>query len=834
MRMTDIEKKEIGKRGFSRRSFIKGALIVGAAGALTGCSAQSGSLGEDSAAEVPETKIYSGACRAQCLNGCYLNVHVRDGKVVRTTAGDFPEPEYNRICPKGLSHVERIYSSERLQYPMRRVGERGEGKFERISWDEAIGEIAEKWKGYVDEFGPTSIVYFMGSGNTGVCACGQEVASAQHRLREATGAAKVSTDRDAAMGYIFGKMLGGSGNWVWANEATDMINANVIVQWGSNTAVSNKQTTHFIFDAKEKGAKIVDIDINYNTNAAKSDWFVPVKPSTDAALALGAIHEVLEQGWEDIDFLRKSTEAPFLIKEDGGYLRMSDLGVPATEGPINPQTKQPTIIDPYVVWDEDSQQALPAAQATKPALTDAPEIKGFKCMTVYEGIKERAKDWTPEKASEVCGVSVEDIKELARMYAQDGPITTFIQYGVNHYNNGPYSYSSIVSLILLTGNAGKAGAGIGAPQLFNGRSNMAGIIMAPGVDGTRPRGTGPQLNWYAIPDIVETQQLNGKPYPLKSIWCAVTNPVVSQTEHKRTVKMFKDIEFVVVQEMAMTETAKYADILLPACHWFEYTDVRTRSTSTPFLIWNDKAVEPLYESKSDFHIFKMIADAMGVENWFPWEEPEDFLKVYLDSDGLKALGVTYDSLKENKVMRAIPKEGAVYAEGGKFPSESTRARFYTANPVPQYNIGQEFDPSKEKWALYWEPSLEADPALPIHEKYPFSCCSDHMRTRTHGQWWDAHSMKEYEPYPTVRMNPDDAKELGIEDGDKVRVYNDRGTVTLIATLHAGQMPKTVGCNRSWQASEFIDGHLCDLSFAKYNQGCANQAYNDVAVAIEKL
>lgn len=178
---------------FSRRNFIKGAAALTATGALVGCAPAKETLAEtgEETVEVPETKIYSGACRAQCGQGCYLNVHVRDGRVVRTTAGHFDDgPEFDRICPKGLVQPARVYSAERLQYPMRRVGERGSGEFERISWDEAIAEIAEKWKGYTEEFGPKSIAMFLGSGNTGTLGGGAPEGSIMARLLNVMGASR--------------------------------------------------------------------------------------------------------------------------------------------------------------------------------------------------------------------------------------------------------------------------------------------------------------------------------------------------------------------------------------------------------------------------------------------------------------------------------------------------------------------------------------------------------------------------------------------------------------------------------------------------------------------
>lgn len=190
---------EQATHGFTRRSFIKGAAALTAAGALVGCSPQTQNLekAEPAADYVPD-EIFSGACRGQCLSGCFLNVHVRDGQVVRTTARDFPDTRYNRICPKGVTQVARVYSAERIQYPMRRVGERGSGEFERISWDEAIQEIADKWKGYAEDYAPDAVAFFIGSGNCAICGGGTAPGSAMSRLREVIGAAKITPDRDMA------------------------------------------------------------------------------------------------------------------------------------------------------------------------------------------------------------------------------------------------------------------------------------------------------------------------------------------------------------------------------------------------------------------------------------------------------------------------------------------------------------------------------------------------------------------------------------------------------------------------------------------------------------
>lgn len=820
--------------GFTRRSFIKGAAALTATGALVGCSPQTQNLDKaEPKKDVPKAEIFAGSCRGQCLSGCFLDVHVRDGQVVRTTARDFPDTRYNRICPKGLTHVARIYSADRLQYPMRRIGERGAGEFERISWDEAIQEITDKWKQYGEEYGPDSVAFFIGSGNCAICGGGTAPGSAMQRLREVLGAAKISPDRDLAS---VERSMGILGNTPWSsgNEQTDFENAKTFVNWGSNPAVSQVQSMHFILEAKDKGARLIDIDIAYNAVAAKADWFVPVNPSSDGALALGMLCEIFDQNWQDLEFMRNHTEAPFLIKEDGKFLRMSDLGVEPQEGDVDPQTGKPTVVDPIVVWDEEAGAAAAVEQAKKPALEQVPAIEGATYKTVYDVIKEQLSGWSVERASEATGVPIADIKELARVYAQDGPVYTYSMYGCNHYNNAPYNYGPIYSLVLATGNVGKSGAGAGLCIGGGGNvANIAGTLSPKDAEDNPVQGGGRTVNWNQLASVLETQTLASKPYTMKSLYVACSNPVVCQTEHNETVRAFKDVEFLVVQDMVLTETAKYADILLPACHWFETTELRVMSTNVPYLIWQDKVMEPLYESKPDFEIYKLLAEGMGFGEFFDME-PEDYIRLWLDSEGAKSLGITFEKLKEEKAARFLPGETFVSFDGGNFTTKSKRARFYQEAVVPSYNVGQEIDESKDRTFLYWEPSFEADLKSPARESFPFSVCSDHLRTRTHVQWWDVGYMKEYEPYPIVRLNPDDAKELGIEEGDTVKLSNNRGFVTMLATINAGQRPKTVSCPRSFQEGEFIDGHFASISFNDYNQCIANQAYNDVVVAIEKV
>lgn len=820
---------ETTTRGFTRRNFIKGAALLTAAGTLAGCAPQTSGVEETTATEVQPDEIYSGACRGNCAGGCFLNVHVRNGQVVRTTARDMPDTRYNRICTRGLSHVGRIYSSERLQYPMKRVGERGEGKFERISWDEAIDEIASKWKGYSDEFGPESMAVFSGSGNYAICS-GVGAMGMVTRFVNVVGASTIPLNVDAAHGMAFGHIMG-AGPYGTNNEPADYENANVFICWGANPSISQPQVMHFILDARDKGAKYVVIDEIFNANAAMADWFVPVKASTDGALAMGALHEVIEQGWIDEEFAKSATEAPLLVKEDGAYLHMSDLGVEPTEGDVNPKTGEPTVIDPYVVWDEDAGEAVALTESTNPKLREVGEVNGIKVRTVMEIVEEAVADYTPDAASELCGVPADDIRELARTYAQDGPVTTYAMFGDDHYINGHYNYWPIYALAGLTGNVCKEGAGLGFSELTQTSIINPAVVAPTDSSGNPCQGAGRSLLVNQVQEILDTGEFAGEPLTLKGVYVTNTNPLATMANHEYTVNWFKQVEFVVVADMNMTETAKYADILLPVAHWFEQTDMYSSYGTAPFFLWQEKAIEPSFESKPDFEIYKLLAEKMGYGEYMNLD-PEGFIAEWLDSDAARELGVTFDAIKENKAVRVLPGEHYVAFADKVFGTPTARFSLYRDTMVPAYNIGQDIDMSKEL-TLYWEPAKYAGENSESRKKYPYHMLSEHMRTRTHTQWWEVGYMDEYEPDPIVRINPDDAKELGLAEGDEVRLYNDLGSVTMKCVVNAGLPRGTVSSGRSFQAGEFIDGHFASLPSNEFNQVCANQAFNDVAVAIEK-
>ncbi|NMA70195.1 MAG: molybdopterin-dependent oxidoreductase, partial [Desulfitobacterium sp.] len=285
-----------------------------------------------------EVKLFSSACRSNCFQSCRLYAHVQDGKLVRITPAPWPEEDYTGCCLKGLSLIRRTYSPTRIKYPMRRVGERGEDKWERISWDEAITEIGEKFMEIQEKYGPQALVFDVGSGNYGlVHGCLGLV----HRLMNSIGCTKLNVCYDQATGYGADRVVGG-GIWLWGNEPLTMLDAKNLMVWGSNPVYSQPQNWRIAKKAQKGGTKIITIDPIFSATANESDEYIPIVPGSDLMLVLAMIREIINENLINLEFVKKRTTAPFLVRKDNGQLlRKSDF---------NPEL--PAEEDDYYVWDK--------------------------------------------------------------------------------------------------------------------------------------------------------------------------------------------------------------------------------------------------------------------------------------------------------------------------------------------------------------------------------------------------------------------------------------------------------------------------------------------------
>lgn len=809
----------------SRRTFLKGSA---ATAAFTGIAMSNPgekilyALAENNpeeAAKAVGEELFNGVCRPNCGGACRMNVHVRDGRVVKTSMKPMPDPRYNRICLRGLSNVQRINNPKRIKYPMKRVGERGEDKWKRISWDEAIKTIVDNMNRISDKYGKQANSFISCSGSYATLS--SPFSGTLTRLKNVMEATFISISLDTAYFSGMGRVIGGT-LFVQGNEPADYANAKNVIVWAASITEAQIHNWHFIADAMDKGAKLIVIDPFYSPTAAKSDEWLSVRPGSDPALALAMMNVIIKEDLTDKDFMRDHTVAPFLVRADNKlFLRQSDLtGQEVAEGAE----------DQYLVWDNDSNQVLPVDQATDPAFEGTFEVNGVSVTTSFTLLKEAVDLFPPEEAAKITDIKPEVIRKLARMYA-DGPTTIVPGFGTDRYDNGQLHGHALAALASITGNIGKSGASAGLFIPYNPFTTIFNFLEFAMPDMKM----GPTISVIKLGEIMKTGKFMDKPFPIKSLFVHVGNPVNTMAQQREWLdNIIPKMEFIAIADMEMNDTARYADIVLPVAHWFEQEDMIFTGNTTQ-LQWQDKAVEKAFESKTDSEIARLLAPGLGVDEYFK-ESDEEFLRLLLDSDACRALGITFDRLKKEKALRAMPgspEDPFIYGKGGNFPTPSGRAEFYVEDPQPYVNFGQEFDPEGERLPTF-RPPIEAWPENPLYEKYPLVTITTRERWRVHSQWAKTPWLRELDPEPTVKINPIDAKERGIKNGDIVEVYNDRGHVILKAVLSEAIRPGMLNVARGWEMDQHIAGSCQELTAYHFNPVTVNQSYYDVLAEVRKV
>ncbi len=827
--------------GITRRSFLKTTAAV-AAGAtatmsLAACASapESVDVSREFVAGQPENageQIFRGVCRPNCFGFCHLNVHVRDGKVVKTSRAPYNEECYSRICQRGLSHVHRIYDPARLQYPMRRVDgtERGAGEWERVTWDEALAEIADKVKSIQTQYGNGAVAFLTQSGNqSGGCT------SAYTRLINLMNASNISPCLD--MGSFYG-MIAVAGTTInpmmglhmWeGNEPTDAKNAKTIMVWGANITDAQVQNWHLVKEAMQGGTKLVVIDPTFTQVASKADKWVPIRPGADTALKYGLMNIELEKNAQDVDFLMNHTVAPFLVRSDTGmFLRRSDTGVePMPTGVVNPTTGLEVMDDPYMVLDAEG-KLIECRPGVACSIEGSYDHEGVACRTAYEILKEEILRFTPEKVSELTEIPVEDLYELADICI-DGPVYHYEGYGPQAYNNGGHTTMAGLTLCALTGNLGKHGASYGA---------FWGIHIGANAAYTAPTGasTGATIPTVDLKNVVETGNFAGAPCPIKMLYIYSANPLNTHTDtHAWTDVIIPAMDYVVVADSVLTDSALYADMVLPIAQWFELEEVANAGQCYS-LNYSEKAIDPLYESKPDTQIVSELAAKLGLGDFFTLTNEQILEEVYSGPVN-EAFGTDMASLRERKQARFLPgdaeKDPYVAYKDGVFATASGRFEFYRESPTVRALSSKTPTPEeveRDRMA-HWFPPLEAWPENPLYEKYPLVLMSERPRYRVHSQWFSTPLLRELDPEPFVKINPEDAEARGIKDGDYVECFNDRGTAVAKAVVSNAIRKGTLVYPKGWQRYQHKSGGWSELSSTEYDVYGVNNNFMDVLCEI---
>ncbi|WP_049291784.1 dimethylsulfoxide reductase subunit A [Franconibacter helveticus] len=775
--------------GISRRSLVKNTAIGGLALAAGGLSLPFGLKSAAAAvtgalSDSPERIVWS-ACTVNCGSRCPLRMHVVDGEIRYVETDNTGDDNYEalhqvRACLRGRSMRRRVYNPDRLKYPMKRVGKRGEGKFVRISWEEAFDTLAGEMQRIIKTYGNESIYLNYGTGTLGGTMTrswppGKTLIA---RLMNCCGGylnhyGDYSTAQIAAgLNYTYG-------GWAEGNSPSDIENSQLVVLFGNNpgeTRMSGGGVTYYLEQAREKSnARMIIIDPRYtDTGAGREDEWIPIRPGTDAALVSALAWVMITENLVDQAFL-----------------------------------------DNYCVgYDE---KTLPA---------DAPANAHYKAYILGQGDDGVAK--TPEWASRITGIPVDRIVKLAREIAGAKPAFIAQGWGPQRHSNGELVSRAIAMLPILTGNVGINGGNSGARE---GAYAMPFERM-PTLDN--PVQT--SISMFMWTDAIERGEemtalrdgVRGKAkldVPIKMIWNYAGNCLINQhSQINRTHEILQDetkCELIVVIDNHMTSSAKYADLLLPDCTASEQMDFALDAScgNMDYVIFADQAIKPRFECKTIYEMTREIAKRMGVEQRFTEGRTQEGWLRHLYEQSRKAIPELpdFDTFRQQgifkkrdpdghyvayKAFRDNPQANPLTTPSGKIEIYSSQlaeiagswelAKEDVIHPLPVYSPGFEHHDD------------------PLREKYPLQLTGFHYKARAHSTYGNVDVLKAA-CRQEMWINPLDAKPRGIANGDTVRIFNDRGEVRIDVKVTPRILPGVVALGEgAWYDpdSEKVDRAGC--------------------------
>lgn len=729
--------KKLKSNSISRRTFLKWSSASAAPLALGGITTKRylQPKVEAAMAKDNEEMVIPTCGTTNCGGRCLVKAHVKDGKIVRISTDDSDEdslicPQI-RACLRGRSYRKFIYNPNRLKYPMKRVGKRGEGKFERISWEEAIDTIYEKTVQITEKYGPSSRHSVYASGNWGGITSGRIMIE---KLMALTGGYlgyhnTYSTAQTAnATPYTYGTTATGS-------SLDSLVNSKLIILWGHNPAESIFGTTNFYLKkAKEAGAKIYVVDPRHSdTSVGMADEWFPIRPTTDNALMDAMTHVILTENLHDKKFVNK-----YCIGHDEKHM---PEGIPKGES-----------LESYILGEKD-------------------------------GIEK-----TPEWAENICGLPANKIRQLAREYAMAKPAALIQGYGPQRHMNGEQIVRGGTILAALTGNVGKNGG------WASGLGGFSRTSVAPVPTVENPLGiTIPCFLWTdAITRGTEMSKDDGVlglekgetlSSNIKLIFNLAGNALLNQHgDINKTVEILEDeslVEFIVVSDVFMTPSAKFADILLPSNTFFERYDIGLPWGFGDYAILSQKVSESLYESKSDYEWLTMLAKKMGVEeeltegkteeDWARWvvEETRKEDPSFSTWEELKKTGI--HKWKFEKPTIGFEKE-IKDPENNPFPTPSGKIEIFSKALWDMNN-------HEEIPAIPKHIAVDEGPESDLTEKYPLQMIGWHYKRRCHSTH-DNNPWMEEAGKQEMWINEMDANERNLKEGDTAKVFNDRGIVQI--------------------------------------------------------
>ena len=694
----------------------------------------------------PQERKVVTTCTIDCGAKCPLIHHVNEGVITKISVWKDGQNPPLQACFKGLNYHWKAYAPDRLKYPLIRVGERGEGRFRRVSWEEALDTVAGQIKRIGETYGPNSILNACSAGSGGLVhsthgsSSPDAPPSVMKLLNMLGGKTTIATALSDQGAHFAAQVTYGVDDRSDANNFADMPNSKLIILWGFNPCGMRWGTTTVwhLLKAKKKGIKIVVIDpCRTETAKAFGDEWIPIRPGTDTAMMLAMAYTMITEELYDKVYVEK-----FVF----GFDAFSDYALGTADG--------------------------------------VPK--------------------TPQWAEKTTGVPAETIKRLAREFAANKP-AAFIQgfapgrtaYGENYHRVG-------IALQAMTGNVGVHG-GSGSCGWKYGRRGFTGhATPAEPLDGSQVWYKDRRLKWGGEgveivggkwADAVLRGKAGGYPSDIKMIYVIGHNILTQRQNPAKGVEAFKKVEFVVCHEQFMTTSARYADVVLPVNTNLERNDI-SGGDGGAYAIYANKVIDSMYGSKTDFEILSELAARLGLADFNPKTE-EEWLRSGFEESIIKD-SMSYEEFREKGTVRldhayGEDKEPHIAfkkqiedPENNPFPTPSGKIEIYSQRlERADFEAAREYSGvisqfgNVPKMPMFIE--HEELPTSPKAQRYPLQLTTPHSNFRVHSQFVNIAPMKKYDKHE-MWINPTDAASRRIKSGDRVKVFNDNGATRISAKV----------------------------------------------------
>ena len=655
----------------------------------------------------PGAKVVRAACPHDCPDTCAMLVTVQDGRAVEIKGDPSMPFTEGTLCTKVAYYLERTYAPDRLLHPLKRTGRKGEGQFKRITWDEALNEIAARLKALAAE-DPRTILPCSYAGTMGMV----QYASMDRRFFHKLGASLLDRTLCSSAGKAGLKAtLGGSVGM----DPERFDESKLILLWGANPVVSNLHLWSRVQEAKRRGAKEIAIDPYRSLSAEKCTQHDAPQPGTDGALALAMMHVLIAEDLLDHDYVARFT-----------------LG--------------------------------------------------------FDALKARVLEkYSPAWAAKVCGLEAGEIVQLARDYGTIKPAAIRLNYGMQRHAGGGIAARTIACLPALTGAWREAAGGIVLTTADFFGFDHAALERPDLLAGRRPR----VINQARLGEALTAAQP-----PVRALVVYNNNPVAVCPDSEKVIAGFRREDlFTVVMDSFLTDTADYADIVLPATTQLEHYDVH-KAYGHLYVLANNPAIAPVGESLPNSEVFRRLAARMGFEEPCFRDSDEEICRAALLGKNSRMKNIAWEKAKADGWQKLdVPARFAPFAAGG-FPTPSGKCEFRSA-----WLEGQGIDPLP-----FFSPPAESVASNPgLARRYPLAFLSPPARNFLNSSFANLKRFRELEREPQLEMHAADAAARGIRDGDRVRVFNDRGSFRLRARVNGKPRPGVVVAPSVWWKKFTADG-----------------------------